>query len=200
MKLVVNLHISVDGVVQANGGNNKLDPGMKRGGWALPHFDEESGEFVNQFYQRAEAFLFGRRTYEFFAEYWGKVRTDMDNPIVNALNTKPKYVVSHKLFDPQWKNSTLISGDEIAKDIRELKAKPGGELQVHGSVVLVQWLLQNELIDELYLLVCPVIVGEGKRLFPEKGLDIGLELVKSHAYPKGINLLVYRPTGRPEYA
>ena len=200
MKLVVNLQISVDGVVQANGGNNEeLDPGMTRGGWALPHFDEESMEYVNQFYQRAEAFMFGRRTYEFFAEYWGKVRTDMDNPIVDALNTKPKYVVSDSKFDPQWQNSTLVSGD-VAKQIRELKSKQGGELQVHGSVTLVQWLLQQELVDELYLLVCPVIVGEGKRLFPENGIDIGLELVESRTFPKGINLLVYKPLSRPEYA
>jgi dihydrofolate reductase len=199
MRLVVNLQISVDGVVQANGGNNQeIDPGMTRGGWASPHFDDESMAFLNDFYQRAEAFLFGRRTYDLFAGYWG-ARDDMDNPIVNALNTKPKYVVSNSITEPQWANTTVISGD-IAAHISELKAKPGGELQVHGSVVLTQWLLENNLIDELNLLVCPVIVGMGKRLFPEKGPDMALKLIKSQAFPKGIVLQVYQPAGRPEYA
>jgi dihydrofolate reductase len=199
MKLVVNLQISVDGVVQANGGKDeKLDPGMERGGWARPLFDNESMAFVNDFYQRADAFLFGRRTYDLFASYWG-AQDDMENPIVNALNTKPKYVVSNSLTKPQWADTTVISGD-IASSISELKARPGGELQVHGSVVLTQWLLKNNLVDELNLLVCPVIVGQGKRLFPETGPDMALKLIKSQTFPKGIVLQVYQPVGHPVYA
>jgi dihydrofolate reductase len=92
-----------------------------------------------------------------------------------------------------------LSGD-LAAAIAELKAKPGGELQVHGSASLIRWLLDNRLVDELILLVCPVIVGQGRRLFPEAGPDSALELVDSRAYPKGITLQVYRPTGRPQYA
>jgi dihydrofolate reductase len=123
----------------------------------------------------------------------------MDNPIVNALNTKPKYVVSNTLKDPEWANTTVISGD-IAAAIRELKAKPGGELQVHGSGTLTHWLLVNDLIDEMNLLICPIVVGQGKRLFPEDGPDIALNLIKSRSFPKGITLQVYQPAGRPEYA
>ena len=199
MKLITNTQVSVDGVAQANGGRNEeFDPGMERGGWARPLFDSESLAWVGHFYERAEAFLFGRRTYELFAGYWGAF-DDPADPIRHALNTKPKYVASTTLTDPQWADTTVLSGD-LAAAIRELKAEPGGELQVHGSSNLVRWLLEHELVDELNLLVCPVIVGQGVRLFPENGPDIALDLVDSRAFPKGIALQVYRPSGRPQYA
>jgi dihydrofolate reductase len=198
MKLTTNTQVSVDGVMQANGGrNDKFDPGMERGGWARPLFDTEAMTFVNEAYQRADAFLFGRRTYELFAGYWG-VQGD-SNPIAAALNARPKYVASTTLTDPQWAGTTVLSGD-LAAAIGELKAKPGGELQVHGSGNLLRWLLDNQLVDEITLLVCPVIVGQGERLFPDSGPDIALDLVGSRAYAKGITLQVYRPAGRPQYA
>jgi dihydrofolate reductase len=197
MKLVTNTQVSVDGVMQANGGRDeKLDPGMERGGWARPLFDDEALASVNDFYQRADAFLFGRRTYELFAGYWG-VRSG--DPISDALNSKPKYVASTTLTDPQWADTAVLSGD-VAAAVSELKAKPGGELQVHGSGALVRSLLDNDLIDEITLLVCPVVVGEGARLFPDSGPDLALELVDSRTYPKGITAQVYRPAGRPQYA
>lgn len=199
MKLTTNTQVSVDGVYQANGGNNaSLDPGMDRGGWARPLFDEQSMAYVDDAYQRAEAFLFGRRTYELFAGYWG-IRNDLENPIVGALNTKPKFVVSRTLTNPAWGGTTVLSGD-IAQEIRRLKRQAGGELQVHGSGSLVRWLLQNDLVDEVTLLVCPVIVGQGARLFEPVGPDLALELIESRAYPKGIILQTYRPAGRPQYA
>ncbi len=200
MKLTTNTQVSVDGVVQGNGGPEEEDlrRGFERGGWARPLFDNEALTFVNEFYQRADAFLFGRRTYELFAGYWG-VREDLENPIVGALNTRPKYVASNTLTDPQWANTTVLSGD-VAAAIRELKAKPGGELQVHGSGTLARWLLANNLVDEIALLICPVVVGQGTRLFPDTGPDIALDLVDSRAFPKGITLQVYRPAGRPQYA
>jgi dihydrofolate reductase len=199
MKLTTNTQVSLDGVMQANGGRNeKLDPGMERGGWARPLFDDESLAFVGRFYQQADAFLFGRRTYELFAGYWG-VRSDLEDPIVGALNTRPKYVASNTLTDPQWADTTVLSGD-LAAAIRELKAKPEGELQVHGSGALTRWLLENDLVDEMNLLVCPVVVGQGTRLFPDAGPDIAFDLVESRAFPKGITLQVYRPNGRPQYA
>jgi dihydrofolate reductase len=199
MKLTTNTQVSVDGVMQANGGrDDNLDPGMERGGWARPLFDDEALTFVQEFYQRADAFLFGRRTYDLFAGYWG-VRDDMEDPIVGALNTQPKYVASNTLTQPRWANTTVLSGD-VAAAIRELKAEPGGELQVHGSGALTRWLLENELVDEITLLVCPVVVGQGTRLFPDAGPDIALDLVDSRAFPKGITTQLYRPTGRPEYA
>jgi dihydrofolate reductase len=197
MKLTTNTQISVDGVMQANGGRDEnIDPGMERGGWARPLFDSEAMTFVNQFYQRADAFLFGRRTYDVFAGYWG---VQSGNPIADALNSRPKYVVSNSLTDPQWANTTVISGD-VAAAIRELKAKPGGELQVHGSGKLVRWLLENDLVDEMNLLIVPAVVGQGTRLFPDTGPDMALDLVESRTFPKGITLQVYRPAGRPQYA
>jgi dihydrofolate reductase len=124
VKLTTSTQVSVDGVMQANGARNeKLDPGMERGGWARPLFDGEAMTFVQQVYQRADAFLFGRRTYELFAGYWG-VREDLEDPVVGALKTKPKYVASNTLTDPQWAGTTVLSGD-LAASIRELKARPG---------------------------------------------------------------------------
>jgi dihydrofolate reductase len=198
MKLTTNTQVSVDGVMEGNGGQRNNREGFERGGWARPLFDDEAITFVQQCYQRADAFLFGRRTYELFAGYWG-VRKDLEDPIVGALNTRPKYVASTTLTDPQWADTTVLSGD-VAAAVAELKAKPGGELQVHGSGALTRWLLENELVDELILLTCPVVVGQGTRLFPEAGPDLALELVDSRAFPRGITLQVYRPNGRPQYA
>ena len=158
MKLTTTTQVSVDGVVQGNGGpDENRSGGFERGGWARPLFDRQAMTFVDQVYQRADAFLFGRRTYELFAGYWG-VREDLGNPIVGALNTKPKYVASNTLTDPKWSDTAVVSGD-VATAMVELKAEPGGELQVHGSGTLVRWLLDNELVDEITLLVCPVVVG-----------------------------------------
>jgi dihydrofolate reductase len=198
MKLTTITQVSVDGVMEGNGAQDQNRSGFERGGWARPLFDTEAMTLVDEVYQRADAFLLGRRTYELFAGYWG-VRKDLENPIVGALNTRPKYVASTTLTDPQWADTTVLSGDLVAA-VGELKAKPGGELQVHGSGNLVRWLLDNQLVDEITLLVCPVVVGQGTRLFPDTGPDIALELVDSQACPKGITLQVYRPSGRPQYA
>jgi dihydrofolate reductase len=116
-----------------------------------------------------------------------------------ALNETPKYVASTTLTDPQWAETTVLSGD-LAAAIGELKAKPGGELQVHGSGALVRWLLENELVDEIILLIYPVVIGQGTRLFPDAGPDIALDLVDSRAVRNGITIQVYRLTGRPQYA
>jgi dihydrofolate reductase len=199
MKLTTTTQVSVDGVMQGNGGRHPdLDAGFERGGWARPLFDSESMTFVNDVYQRADAFLFGRRTYEVFAGYWG-VMDPGSGPIADALNTRPKYLASNTLTEPRWAETTVLSGD-LAAAIGELKAKPGGELQVHGSGNLVRWLLDNQLVDEITLLVCPVVVGQGTRLFPDNGPDMALDLVESRAFPKGITIQVYRPAGSPQYA
>ena len=199
MRLTTITNVSVDGVMQGLGGPDEDRRGrFERGGWALPLFDEEGATFVYQIYQRADAFLFGRRTYEIFAGYWGAM-ANPDNPISDALNTKPKYVASSTLTDPQWADTTVLSGD-VAGAVGELKAKQEGELQVHGSGALIRWLLDNQLVDEMNLFVCPVILGQGRRLFPDAGPDIALELVESRTTPKGITIQVYRPNGRPRYA
>ena len=198
MKLTTTTQVSVDGVMQGPGGPDEdRRGGFERGGWA--HFDNEATTFVDQVYQRADAFLFGRRTYEIFAGSWGTWPDPGDSPIWKALNTQPKYVASTTLTDPQWANTTVLSGD-VAAAIGELKAKPAGELQVHGSGALIRWLLDNDLVDEMNLLIFPVVVGQGTRLFPDTGPDIALDLVDSRATPKGVTIQVYRPTGRPQYA
>ena len=203
MKLTTITHVSVDGVMQGLGGPDEdRSGGFERGGWALPLFDNEAETFLGEVFQRAEAFLFGRRTYEIFAGSWGTGswgENQGDNPISVTLNTRPKYVASTTLTDPQWADTTVLSGD-VAAAVGELKAKPGGELQVHGSGNLVRWLLDNRLVDEITLLTYPLVVGQGTRLFPATGPDTALELVESRATPGGVTIQVYRPTGRPQYA
>ena len=120
------------------------------------------------------------------------------HPIGVALNTKPKYVASTTLTEPRWADSTVVSGD-LAAAIGELKAKPGGELQVHGSGALIRWLLANDLVDEMTLLIVPVVLGQGTRLFPADGPDIALDLIDTRADTKGVMIQVYRPAGRPQY-
>ena len=199
MKLTTITHVSVDGVMQGLGAPDEdRRGGFERGGWVAPVFDDEATTFLNKVYGRADAFLFGRRTYEIFAGSWGTWADPGDNPIWTALNTRPKYVASTTLTEPRWADTTVLSGD-VAAAIGELKAKPGGELQVHGSGNLVRWLFDNQLVDELTLLVCPVVVGQGTRLFPDTGPDAALELVDSRSTPKGVTIQVYRPTGRPQY-
>ena len=202
MKLTTVTHISVDGVMQGLGGPDEdRRGGFERGGWALQLFeaDNEAATFLNQVFQRADAFLFGRRTYEIFAGSWGTLADMRAHPIGVALNTAPKYVASTTLTDPQWADTTVLSGDVVAA-IRDLKAKPTGELQVHGSGSLVRWLFDNQLVDEITLLTYPVVIGQGTRLFPNSGPDTALELVESQATPSGVTIQAYRPTGRPQYA
>ena len=193
--------VTVDGVMQGNGHASEEEKrnGFERGGWAMGVFDDETGTFITETYQRADAFLFGRRTYEMFAETWGTVADMLAHPIGVALDKAPKYVASNTLTEPHWADSTVLAGD-VAAAIAELKAKPGGELQVHGSGVLTQWLLENDLVDEMTLLTVPVVLGQGARLFPSTGPDMALDLVESRADTKGATIQVYRPAGRPHYA
>ena len=200
MKLTTVTMVTVDGVMQGLGAPDEdRSGGFERGGWVAPLFDDEAMTFLNRVYQRAEAFLFGRRTYEIFARSWGTWDDPGDSPIWTALNTQPKYVASTTLTEPRWANTTVLSGD-VAAAVGELKAKPAGELQVHGSGALIRWLLDNQLVDEITLLVCPVVVGQGTRLFPDAGPDTALELIDSRATPSGLTIQVYRPGGRPQYA
>lgn len=202
MKLTTTTNVSVDGVMQGLGGPDEdRRGGFERGGWALPLFlnDNEAATFLNQVYQRADAFLFGRRTYEIFAGSWGVMEDPDNNPIAGPLHKQPKYVASNTLTDPQWADTTVLSGDLVAA-IGELKARPGGELQVHGSGKLVRWLLENDLVDEIILLTYPVIIGQGTRLFPDTGPDTALDLIDSRTTPNGVTIQVYRPNGRPQYA
>ena len=200
VKLTTITHVSVDGVMQGLGGADEdRRGGFERGGWALPLFVGEAATFLDEVFGRAEAFLFGRRTYEIFAGSWGVMPDPDQNPIAGPLNARPKYVASTTLTDPEWAGTTVLSGD-LAAAVGELKAKPGGELQVHGSGRLVRWLFENELVDEIILFTYPVVIGQGTRLFPETGPDAALEVVDSRATANGITIQVYRPSGRPQYA
>ena len=201
MKLTTTtMMVTVDGVMQGLGAPEEdRSGGFERGGWQAPLWDNEAGTFLNQVYERADAFLFGRRTYEIFAGSWGAWADPGSNPIWTALNSRPKYVASTTLTDPQWADTTVLSG-EVAAAVGELKAEPGGELQVHGSGALIRSLLDHDLVDEMILFICPVVVGQGTRLFPDNGPDRALELIDSRSTPKGITIQVYRPNGRPRYA
>jgi len=198
MKLTTTVQVSVDGVMQGPGGPEEDERGVfERGGWA--HFDDEAGRAMDEIYERAEAFLFGRRTYEIFERSWGSWPDPGNSPIWTALHTKPKYVASTTLTDPQWSNTTVLAGD-LEATVRELLARPGSELQVHGSGVLFRWLFDNDLVEEMNLFTFPVVVGQGTRLFRDSGPDGALELVRTQTSPSGITVSAYRPAGRPRYA
>ncbi len=171
MKLTTTAQVSVDGVMQGPGGPEEDERGrFERGGWA--HFDDEASTVMDEIYQRADAFLFGRRTYEIFAGSWGSWADPGDSPIWTALNTLPKHVASTTLTDPRWANTTVLSGD-VAAAVGELKAKPGRELQVHGSGRLVRWLLDNDLVDEMNLFIFPVVVRPGHAAIPRRRPGLG---------------------------
>ena len=199
MNLTTMTQVTVDGVMQHGASDEDRRNGFERGGWVRGAGDDETRTLITQTYQRADAFLFGRRTYEMFAGSWGAVDEMRAHPIGVALNETPKYVASTTLTEPRWARTTVLSGD-LAAAIGRLKAKPGGELQVHGSGALIRWLLENDLVDEMTLLVVPVVLGQGTRLFAGTGPDIALDLVDSRADSKGVTIQVYRPAGRPRYA
>ncbi|WP_328444233.1 dihydrofolate reductase family protein [Amycolatopsis sp. NBC_00438] len=201
MKLTTITQVTLDGVTQGNGGASEEDRrnGFERGGWAKGAGDDETRAFITRTYQRAGAYLFGRRTYELFAGSWGSIDRMRSHPVGVALNAAPKYVASTTLTAPGWADTTVLSGD-LAAAVADLKARPGGELQVHGSGTLTRWLLERGLVDEMILLVVPVVLGQGARLFPDAGPDLALDLVESRADSKGVTIQVYRPAGRPQYA
>jgi dihydrofolate reductase len=193
MKLTTIAQVSVDGVVQGPGApvpGISESGGFDRDGWA--HFDTEAGTAMDEIFDRADAFLFGRRTYEIFAASWGIWEDPGDSPIWTALHTKPKYVVSTTLSNARWANTIVVS-DEVAAAVRELKAEPGRELQVHASGALFGWLIDAGLVDEVTLFTFPVVVGQGARLFPENGPRAALQLSGSRSTPSGTTIQTYRP-------
>jgi dihydrofolate reductase len=200
MRLTTTTNVSLDGVMQGLGRDDEdRRGGFVRGGWVIPLTGTEEMDHITAVYESAAAFLFGRQTYDIFARSWGAVPEMMASPIGVALNGRPKYVVSTTLKDPRWKGTIVLTGDVVAA-IRELKAQKGGDLVVPGSGALVRWLLANGLVDQFDLLIYPVIVGQGTRLFAESGPDVALELVSSGTTARGITIQRYRTAGYPEYA
>ena len=200
MRLTTTTNVSLDGVMQGLGRDDEdRRGGFVRGGWVGPLTGTEDMDHIHQVYGGATAFLFGRQTYEIFARSWGAVPEMMASPVGGALNGRPKYVVSTSLKDPQWAGTSVLTGD-VAAAIRELKSPQDGELVVPGSGVLVRWLLANGLVDQLDVLIYPVIVGQGTRLFPESGPDVALDLLTSRTTSRGITIQRYQIAGRPDYA
>lgn len=197
--LTLTTFVSLDGVMQAPGGPTEdTSGGFEQGGWVVPYVDADMGAFISRTFAAADGFVLGRRTYEIFAAYWPGV-TDPDDPVATKLNTLPKYVASTTLKTAEWHNSTLLSGD-VPQQIAELKKQQeDGELQIHGSGALAQSLMRHDLIDVFRLLTYPVVLGNGRRLFPEGALPTALKLKDSTTTGTGIAIHTYEWGGRPEY-
>ncbi|MGB4758552.1 MAG: dihydrofolate reductase family protein [Candidatus Saccharimonadales bacterium] len=191
-KIVVLSFISLDGVMQAPGGPEEdTSGGFKFGGWTVPYWDDVSGEIMNQQMSVPFDLLLGRKTYDIFAGYWPKQSGEVP---AGVFNKATKYVVSGSSPELTWENSELIEGDVAAK-LQELKQQDGPMLQVHGSGSLIQTLLKNDLVDELWLKIFPVTLGPGKRLFADGATPAAFELVESKTSPKGVIFANYKRAG-----
>ena len=197
MKLTAMEFLTLDGVYQGPGGPDEdRRGGFERGGWQAPFPDEETGQFITAAYERMDAMLLGRVTYDIWAGYWPDHHGD--DPISHGINVLPRYVPSTTLKNPTWQNTHVIDGD-VEAAVRELKAKPGRDLLLQGSGALLRWLLERDLVDELNLIIYPVVLGDGLRLFPEHGQTQRLELLDSKVRPNGAMIQTYRPAGRATF-
>ena len=194
--LVVTTFLTLDGVMQAPGGPGE-DPsgGFSHEGWLPPFFDETLGEQMNAWFVPAQDFLLGRTTYEIFYASWPKMISD--DPVSQGLNFKKKYVASRTLDSVEWETAELLRGD-VGDAVRALKDQDGGELQVHGSAGLIQTLLREDLVDELRLIVFPVALGEGKRLFGEGTIPRTWRLTDQKVSSTGVLMTTYRRVGEVE--
>lgn len=190
-RVVVEEWMSLDGVVQAPGTPEEdTSGGFRHGGWHIRYFDELSQDWVVQGLTTAGGFLLGRRTYEILAGYWPHA-PDPEQGVAQHLNSKPKYVVSSTLREPlEWENSSLLHGD-VAEAVSALKQEDGDDLHVIGSTELVRALVEHDLVDELRLMVDPVILGGGKRIFPDNGVLRSMELADSQVTSTGAILVTY---------
>jgi dihydrofolate reductase len=192
-KLIVNEFLTLDGVMQAPGGQDEdRSGGFEHGGWQQPYFDEVFGEAVTTGLAEAGGFLLGRRTWEIFAAYWPTAPIE-ERSVADPLNTLPKYVASRTLSEPLgWSNSTLIVGD-LAEGVRRLKAESGDDLHLFGSGDLMQTLMGDDLIDEYRLMIHPVVLGSGARLFRDGNPRRPLALTDSKTSTTGVLIATYRP-------
>jgi len=196
-KLIVSQFMSLDGVIQAPGGKDEdRDGGFEHGGWAVPGIDAQVIEVMTKLTARAGALLLGRRTYDIFAATWPLAGPD--DPIGARMNGLPKHVVSRTPRTLDWANATQLDGG-IAEAVAALKRGPGDEVQVHGSGTLVQALLAHDLVDRLHLLVFPVLLGTGKRLFGGGTVPAALRLVEATTTGTGVLISTHARTGRVEY-
>jgi dihydrofolate reductase len=191
--LTITTMLSLDGVMQAPGAPDEdRSGGFSHGGWVFPLVDEEGMKMTIDTFSRADAFLLGRGTYDIFAAYWPRV-TDPADPIAGPLNALPKFVASNRVSSFSWNNSHHVR--DVVKEVPELKKRFTKELQVHGSHGLAQTLIEHNLIDEYRLLIFPVVLGTGKRLFGNGAMPASLKLVRTSTTRSGVVLAVYRPAG-----
>ncbi|SDO59306.1 Dihydrofolate reductase [Nakamurella panacisegetis] len=196
MELVLTTFLSLDGVMQGPGGPDEdRSGGFDRGGWLVPFADADMGAIVSAWFADADEILLGRITYDMMYSYWSQV-TEPGDVVSDRLNHRPKHVVSTTLRDPAWEHTSVISSDPVAA-VAALMERPGGELQVHGSCALARTLHEAALIDEYRFLVFPVVVGDGKRLFPAGSVPISLDLVDHRITGSGAVALTLRPEADP---
>ena len=198
MRLTLHTFLTLDGVMQAPGGPDEDPDGhFEHGGWSFPYGDEDFGVAMTGWFEHADAFLLGRKTYQIFAGHWPRV-TDPGDPIATKLNTLPKYVASTTLDGTGWHNSSLLGGD-VAAEVAKLKERPGRELQVHGSGQLAQTLIDHDLVDEYRLLYFPVHLGSGKKLFRDGARAAALRLRSATTTSTGVIIATYEPDGPARY-
>ena len=195
-KLVVTTFVTMDGVMQAPGGAGE-DPsgGFAYEGWLVPYFDDAVGAQIDEWFTGAQDFLLGRTTYEIFYGSWPKMISD--DQVSQKINFNKKYVASRTLVDVEWETAELLQGD-VGDAVRKLKTEDGGELQVHGSAGLIQTLLADDLVDELRLVVFPVVLGQGKRLFADGAVPGAWKLITQKTSSTGAVMLSYERAGEVE--
>ncbi|MBB4905671.1 dihydrofolate reductase family protein [Actinophytocola algeriensis] len=196
-KLTAMSFVSLDGVMQGPGGPDEdRTQGFEHGGWAVPHFDQDTLDVITALTRRGGALLLGRRTYETFAATWPLA--EADDPVGAKLNAMPKYVASRTLDTVTWTNSTLLTGD-VQEAVRELKRADGDEIQVHGSPGLLQTLLAHDLVDEFVVFTFPVLIGSGTRLFGDGTAPGRLRLTDVTGFGGGVVAGTYVRDGKLEY-
>ncbi len=197
MRLTLHTFLTLDGVMQAPGGPEEdREDSFTHGGWSFPYGDEEFGSTMVGWIGQAEAFLLGRKTYDIFNSYW-PLHDDPADPIASRLNRLPKHVASRTRSSFEWENTRHIS--DVVSGVTKLKEQPGGELQVHGSGALAETLINHDLIDEYRLMIFPVHLGSGKKLFTDGAKAASLRLLSSKATPSGIVIATYEPAGEVRY-
>jgi dihydrofolate reductase len=193
-KIIAATFVSMDGVMQAPGGPEE-DPvgGFAYGGWTFHYFDEVAGKAMDELFSRPFSLLLGRRTYDIFAAYW----PDQNDPIADAFNPATKYVATHRPDTLSWQNTQWL-GPDIVATLRNLKQEHGPDLLIQGSGNLIQTLLANGLIDEIRLMIFPLLLGKGKRLFGDAAMPSAFKLVKSQASTTGVMMATYERAGEIE--
>jgi dihydrofolate reductase len=193
--LSVTTFLTLDGVMQAPGGPDEdTSGGFKHGGWSVNYWDDRMGQVMGEFMGKPFDLLLGRKTYEIFAAFWPNAKEDP----ADILNNAKKYVASRTLKSVEWQNSGLISGD-VGEQVAALKQESGPEIQVHGSGNLIQTLLKHDLIDEIQLMVFPILLGTGKRLFADGTVPAGLKLLESQTASSGVVIARYERAGEVKY-